>query len=261
MSDTTPNRIKDLCERLDEAPAWARELSAKLDRVLAELERLNAAGPQAQTAPLTHPAFCGYRCSWDIDDVGWPSYIHLEDGSLASHREKQGHHWYSVSLGDGKYGEHYLKFHRAAPPEGMLLMPQPAPLDEAQAPAPTTEETPFGQADEASLRVMHQLGRALHGEDWPKSTASSRCCARSRKRPHDLDRHHCHHYNKPAPNPRPRIPPARHPGTQVDPRLRPQHGCRQGCPQTNPDRGARRPDVRYGTLQGVETSGLGWAAK
>ena len=87
MSDTTPNRIKDLCERLDEAPAWARELSAKLDRVLAELERLNAAGPQAQTAPLTHPAFCGYRCSWDIDDVGWSSYIHLEDGSLASHRE------------------------------------------------------------------------------------------------------------------------------------------------------------------------------
>ena len=129
---------------------------------------MNAAGPQAQTAPLTHPTFCGYRCSWDIDDAGWPSYIHLEDGSLASHREKQGHHWYSVSLGDGKYGEHYLKFHRAAPPEGLLVMPPPAPLDDAQAPAPAAEETPFGLADEARLRVMHQLGRVVHGEDWPK---------------------------------------------------------------------------------------------
>ena len=168
MSDTTPKCAKDLCERLDEAPAWARELSAKLDKVLAELERLNAASPQAQTAPLTHPAFCGYRCSWDIDDAGWPSYIHLEDGSLASHREKQGHHWYSVSLGDGKYGEHNLKFHRAKPPEGLLVMPPPAPLDDAQAPAPAAEETPFGLADEARLRVMHQLGRVVHGEDWPK---------------------------------------------------------------------------------------------
>ena len=130
--------------------------------------RLNAAGPQAQTAPLTHPTFCGYRCSWDIDDAGWPSYIHLEDGSLASHREKQGHHWYSVSLGDGKYGEHYLKFHRATPPEGLLVMPPPAALDDAQAPAPAAEETPFGLADEARLRVMHQLGRVVHGEDWPK---------------------------------------------------------------------------------------------
>ena len=47
-------------------------------------------------------------------------------------------------------------------------MPPPAPLDDAQAPAPTAEETPFGLADEARLRVMHQLGRAVHGEDWPK---------------------------------------------------------------------------------------------
>ena len=163
-----PNWTKDLPEQLDDTPAWARDLSAKLDKVLAELERLNAAGPQAQTAPLTHPTFCGYRCSWDIDDAGWPSYIHLEDGSLASHREKQGHHWYSVSLGDGKYGEHYLKFHRAAPPEGLLVMPPPAALDDAQAPAPAAEETPFGLADEARLRVMHQLGRVVHGEDWPK---------------------------------------------------------------------------------------------
>ena len=82
--------------------------------------------------------------------------------------KNKGHHWYSVSLGDGKYGEHNLKFHRAAPPEGLLVMPPPAPLDDAQAPAPAAEETPFGLADEARLRVMHQLGRAVHGEDWPK---------------------------------------------------------------------------------------------
>ena len=93
----------------------------------------------------------------------------MEDGSLASHREKQGHHWYSVSLGDGKYGEHYLKFHRAAPPEGLLVMPPPAPLDGAQAPAPTAEETPFGQADEARpARHAPTRPYVVHGEDWPK---------------------------------------------------------------------------------------------
>ena len=67
MSDTTPNRTKDLPEQLDDTPAWARDLSAKLDKVLAELERMNAAGPQAQTgaadAPdiLRLPLQLGYR--------------------------------------------------------------------------------------------------------------------------------------------------------------------------------------------------------
>ena len=48
---------------------------------------------------------------------------------------------------------------------------------------------------------------------------------------------------------------------RLDPRLLPQPGCRQGGPQTDPDRAASRPDVRYRTLQGVETSGLDWAVK
>ena len=59
----------------------------------------------------------------------------------------------------------------------------------------------------------------------------------------------------------PRIPPAPHRGTQLDPQLPPQPGYRKGGPQTYLNRPARRADVRYWTLQGVETSGLDWAAK
>ena len=137
-------------------PAWATELNQKLDRVIELLE----AAPPAQPS-LTQPTFCGYRCSWDIDDAGWPSYIHLEDQSMASHREKQGHHWYSAGLGDGQYGDHYLKFLRATPPDGLLVMPA---ADEP--PPPAEHETPFDQADESRLRIMHQIGRAVHGEHW-----------------------------------------------------------------------------------------------
>ena len=86
-------------------PEWAvpiqhklNQLDTKLDQLLDQLQQLAAA--RAQPAP-THPTFCGYHCSWDINDAGWPAYIHLEDGARALHREKQGHHWYSVSLGDG----------------------------------------------------------------------------------------------------------------------------------------------------------------
>ena len=115
-------------------PEWAEQIEAKLtqldtkfDQLLHHLQKLSAANLRPQPAPITHPTFCGYPCSWDIDDAGWPTYIYLEDGTRAPHREKQGDHWYSASLGDGKYGEHYLKFHRAAPPEGALVMPSPPP--------------------------------------------------------------------------------------------------------------------------------------
>ena len=143
-------------------------IEQKLNRLLALLEGGAAARPANQ------PTFCGYRCSWDIDDAGWPSYIHLEDGSLASHREKQGHHWYSAGLGDGQYGEHYLKFLRATPPEGLLAMPghraaasSQAPVDNAPPPA-AEEDNPFDTADEERLREMHQIGRQVYGEAWPK---------------------------------------------------------------------------------------------
>ena len=143
-------------------PAWATELNQKLDRVIELLE----AAPPAQPS-RTQPTFCGYRCSWDIDAAGWPSYIHLEDGTMASHREKQGHHWYSAGLGDGQYGEHYLKFLRATPPEGLLIMPSQTETAVTQAPVDRpAEDTPFDQADEGRLRIMHQIGRAVHGENW-----------------------------------------------------------------------------------------------
>ena len=137
-------------------------IEKKLDRILEILE----ASPPA----TTQPAFCGYRCSWDIDDAGWPSYIHLEDGSLASHREKQGHHWYSASLGDGQYGDHNLKFLRATPPDGLLVMPSDTrtPASSARIDPPAGPDTPFDDVDESRLRELHQLGRQVYGEQWPK---------------------------------------------------------------------------------------------
>ena len=146
------------------SPEWAEQieeklsqLDTKLDQLLSGLQKLSAARISAQPAPIAHPTFCGYPCSWDIDDAGWPSYIHLEDGTLASHREKQGHHWYSVALGDGKYGEHYLKIRRASPPDGALVMPSPPPSN------------PVHEPDkEVSLHDLHTIGRAVHGDDWRK---------------------------------------------------------------------------------------------
>lgn len=145
-------------------PEWAvqiqqniHQLDTKLDQILDHLQKLTAAATHPQPAPSMHPTFCGYPCSWEIDDAGWPTYIYLEDGTLAAHREKQGHHWYSASLGDGQYGEHYLKFRRAAPPEGVLVMPPPQPAD------------PVHEPDkEASLKELHTLGRTVHGHDWPR---------------------------------------------------------------------------------------------
>ncbi len=145
-------------------PEWAvqiqqsiHQLDTKLDLLLGHLQRLTTAAARPPPAPLKHPTFCGYPCSWEIDDAGWPTYIYLEDGTLASHREKQGHHWFSASLGDGQYGEHYLKFRRAAPPDGVLVMPPPQPSDPAHE---TDKEFP--------LQELHTLGRTVHGDDWPQ---------------------------------------------------------------------------------------------
>ena len=162
MSAITPEWAEQLEQKLS-------QLDNKLDQLLDQMRKLSAAGARAQPAPIAHPTFCGYPCSWDIDDAGWPAYIHLEDGTLASHREKQGHHWYSVGLGDGKYGEHYLKFQRAAPPEGLLTLPPPAPSspEPVPNPAPNPTETPSPQ-EEASLQHLHTLGRAVHGAKWPQ---------------------------------------------------------------------------------------------
>ena len=163
-------------------PAWAKRLEAKIDRLL------DAGVSPAQPGPITQPTFCGHRCSWDIDDAGWPSYIHLEGGSLASHREKQGHHWYSVGLGDGKYGDHYLKFLRATPPEGLLVMPSPAspppPAKQAKPAKPPAKAVashrrngqsppaPKAASDvqlstTAQMREIEALGRADYGQPWP----------------------------------------------------------------------------------------------
>ncbi|MCY4413155.1 MAG: hypothetical protein OXC27_22060 [Caldilineaceae bacterium] len=145
-------------------PEWAvqiqqniHQLETKLDQLLHHMQKLTAASTHPQPAPITHPTFCGYPCSWEIDDAGWPPYIYLEDGARASHREKQGHHWYSASLGDGQYGEHYLKFRRATPPEGLLIMPPPTPSN----PDPDPDKEP-------SLHDLHTIGRAVHGHDWHK---------------------------------------------------------------------------------------------
>ena len=122
-----------------QSPEWAvqiqqrlAQLDTKLDHLLDQLQQLTA--PRAQPAP-TLPTFCGYPCSWDINDAGWPTCIYLEDGTRALHREKQGDHWYSVSLGDGQYGEHYLKIRRPSPPEGALIIPS-APSHPAPDPTP-----------------------------------------------------------------------------------------------------------------------------
>ena len=142
-----------------------KRIEQKLDRIL---EIIEAAPPPPPAT--TQPTFCGYRCSWDIDDAGWPSYIHLEDGSMASHREKQGHHWYSASLGDGQYGDHVLKFLRATPPDDLLIMPSDTQTaaTEASVDPPVDEDNPFDDADESRLREMHQLGRQVYGDQWHK---------------------------------------------------------------------------------------------
>ena len=128
-------------------PEWAvpiqqklHQLDTKLDQLLDLLQQLTAA--RAQPAP-TLPTFCGYPCSWDISDAGWPTCIYLEDGTRALHREKQGDHWYSVSLGDGQYGEHYLKIRRPSPPEGALIIPS-APIPPG--PRPRPRQTPHSHA-------------------------------------------------------------------------------------------------------------------
>ncbi len=153
-------------------PEWAvqiqqniHQLDTKLDHLLDHLQKLTAAATRPQPAPIKHPTFCGYHCSWDIDDAGWPSYIYLEDGALATHRAKQGAHWFSVSLGNGQYGEHYLKFRRAAPPKGLLIMPLPAPSDPD--PNPDLDSDP-NLDKKASLHHLHTIGRTVHGDDWPK---------------------------------------------------------------------------------------------
>ena len=206
MADRTPKWAKDLSENLEKRaalePQWAQALHAKLNMLLEELRNLNAAPPAAQA--FTQPTFCGYRCSWDIDDAGWPSYIHLEDGTLASHREKQGHHWYSVSLGDGQYGEHYLKFLRATPPEGLLVMPAHRTAAPRQAPAvadeapPPEEDNPFDddeRADENRLRELHELGREVYSDQWGKhgralirSTSGGRTDSSADLTPHEAYR-------------------------------------------------------------------------
>ncbi len=137
-------------------PEWAvqiqqniHQLETKLDQLLHHMQKL--------TPPTPPPTFCGSPCSGEIDAAGCPTYIYLEDGARASHREKQGHHWYSASLGDGQYGEHYLKFRRATPPEGLLIMPPPTPSN----PDPDPDKEP-------SLHDLHTIGRAVHGHDWHK---------------------------------------------------------------------------------------------
>ena len=133
-------------------------LEAKLDRVI---ELLEAAPPPPPAT--TQPTFCGYRCSWDIDDAGWPSYICLPDGSTAKLRTGKGTpttHWYSVGLGNDEYGEHYLKFRRATAPDGLLIMP-------SQTKTAATEAR-VDHADEGRLRDMHQLGRQVYGDAWQK---------------------------------------------------------------------------------------------
>ena len=134
-------------------------IEQKLDRLLTLLE----GGAAARTT--SQPTFCGYRCSWDIDEAGWPSYVYLEDGSMAEHREKQGHHWFSVGFGQDaageyQYGEHHLKFRRATPPDGLLVMPAQAA---AEQPAPRIDGPPAGEKD---LQAMHKAGRAVHGDEW-----------------------------------------------------------------------------------------------
>ena len=139
-------------------------IEQKLDRLLTLLE----GGAAARTT--SQPTFCGYRCSWDIDDAGWPSFIYIEDESELTHRIVQGDHWYSESLGNEEYGPHYCKFlKRAVPPDGLLVMPSQTQTAVTQAPVDRpAEETPFDQADEARLRDMHQLGRQVYGDAWAR---------------------------------------------------------------------------------------------
>ena len=179
---SNPNRVHPQTQ-----PAWAKRLEAKIDRLL------EADAQPPQPGQSRQPTFCGYRCSWDIDDAGWPSYIHLEDGSLASLRTGKGStdHWYSVKLSDGNYGEHYLKFRRASPPEGLLVMPsQASPPPPAKPAKPAKQAKPPAKAvashrrngqpppappaasdvqlsTSAQMRKIEALGRADYGRQWP----------------------------------------------------------------------------------------------
>ena len=84
--------------------------------------------------------------------------------TFASHREKQGHHWYSASLGDDWYGEHYLKARRAAPLDGLLIMPpdpDPAPDKESSLHHLHTNDQPDRSVG-MNPAEMVSLIRALH---------------------------------------------------------------------------------------------------
>ena len=149
-------------------PAWATELNQKLDRVI---ELLEAAPAQPQAVHSPQPTFCGYRCSWDIDDAGWPSYIHIEDGTMAMLRtgEKAGPITGTVpSLGRRPVRRSLSQIPAGStPPDSLLVMPAAvdAPPQADEPPAPADHDTPFDQADESRLRIMHQIGRAVHGDE------------------------------------------------------------------------------------------------
>ena len=128
-----------------QTPQANAELNQKLDRIIELLEAGAAQPPPRPFIPahfLRLPLQLGHRRR------RLASYIHLEDGSMASLRTGKGStdHWFSVKLADGEYGEHYLKFHRASPPDGLLVVPS---LTSPPPPAKPVKQAQAGQARRA----------------------------------------------------------------------------------------------------------------
>ena len=63
MSAKTPEWAVPLQDKIE-------QLDSKVDRLLEQLQELSAAREQVQPPRVTQPTFCGYACSWDIDDAG-----------------------------------------------------------------------------------------------------------------------------------------------------------------------------------------------
>ena len=61
-------------------------------------------GPAPASAPNASPRFAGFKCSYSVDDRGFPSWLEV-DGVQCRRREKQGDVWYSKPLGNEQFDQ------------------------------------------------------------------------------------------------------------------------------------------------------------
>ena len=177
-----------------------------MERIADALETIAGAVTAPGAQPQAHgrlPTFQGYPCSWTKDARGFPSYIVTPDGEIADKRTSQDDVWYSTKA-DEEFGPHLAKVRagETLPPEAQWTPPaaqevqspviqgnttaapstppppaaapvnEGTPAKQARAaaaspqPDPPDSENPFTALDNPTLRRLHALGRAVHGEQW-----------------------------------------------------------------------------------------------